>query len=107
MDYTKRTRQDWINFEKAKAKAFEPTQEEIENERIKQENKRKLLPEEKIKNLWINRPEKITKEWAIWFLNAIDAKQYIWDDIDWWIETQEIVFWSIDKAFDDLVIRYL
>jgi hypothetical protein len=45
------TREDWKAYESFKAKAFEPTQEELETQRLEQENNKKLVIETKLKAL--------------------------------------------------------
>jgi hypothetical protein len=45
------TKEDWQEFESLKSKAFEPTQEEIEAQRLEQENNKKLVIENKLKAL--------------------------------------------------------
>lgn len=107
MDYTKRTRKDWIDFDNAKIKAFLPTEQEKEQEALRIKEERENILNEKITKLWIQRPNKITKERALVFLQNINAKEFIWEDLVWRLENQEEVFWSFDKAFDDLVIKYL
>lgn len=101
------TKEDWIEFDKLKSKAFEPTLEELETQRLEQEQARIELIKTKLANLWITRPEVITKEFVIWLLTQLKAEQFIWDDFDKWIENQKSLFWDLETAFDDLVLRYL
>lgn len=101
------TKEDWIEFDKLKSKAFEPTLEELETQRIEQEQARMNMINSKLANLWITRPEVITKEFVIWLLTQLKAEQFIWNDFDKWIENQKSLFWDLETAFDDLVLRYL
>lgn len=101
------TKEDWIKFDELKGKAFEPTLAELEVQRIEQEQARIELIKTKLANLWINRPETITKEYVIWLLTMLKAEQFIWNDFDKWVESQINLFWNIEIAFDDLVLRYL
>jgi hypothetical protein len=50
MDYTTRTRQDWIDFDNARSEAFKPTQEEIDQQVLEQEQARKQLIEHKLES---------------------------------------------------------
>lgn len=101
------TKEDWIEFDRLKSKAFEPTLEEIETQRLEQEQAKIELIKTKLANLWITRPEVITKEYVIWLLTQLKAEQFIWDDFDKWIENQISLFGNLETAFDDLVLRYL
>lgn len=101
------TKEDWIEFDKLKSKAFEPTLEELETQRLETQLNKKILIETKLANLWITRPEVITKEFVIWLLTSLNAEQFIWDDFNKWVENQKSLFWDLETAFDDLVLRYL
>lgn len=101
------TKEDWIKFDELKGKAFEPTLEEIEIQRIKQEQARIELIKIKLSNLWITRPEIITKEYVIWLLTSLNAQQFIWADFDKWVDNQISLFGDLETAFDDLVLRFL
>lgn len=101
------TKEDWIEFDKIKSKAFEPTLEEKEAQRLEQEQNRINTINSKLANLWITRPEVITKEFVIWLLTSLNAEQFIWDDFNKWIENQISLFGDLETSFDDLVLRYL
>ena len=101
------TREDWDEFDRIKNLPFQPTEEELEAQRLEQEQARINMINSKLTNLWITRPEVITKEFVIWLLTQLKAEQFIWDDFDWWIENQILLFGDIEKAFNDLVIRFL
>lgn len=101
------TREDWKQMEAIKNIAFQPTPEELEAQRLEQEQYRKTLINEKLSNVWVSRPQTITKEFVILLLTQLNAQQFIWDDFETWVSNQEVLFWSLDKAFDDLVLRYL
>ena len=101
------TREDWNAYESFKAKAFEPTQEELETQRLEQENNKKLVIETKLKALWITRPQIVTKEFVLWLLNIINAKEFVWNDVEKWVLNQIEVFWDLETAFDDLVYTRL
>lgn len=101
------TREDWQEFDRIKNLPFQPTEEELETQRLEQEQARLDAINSKLSNLWITRPEIITKEFIIWLLTSLNAQQFIWDDFDWWIENQILLFGDIETAFDDLIIRFL
>lgn len=68
-------------------------------------NKDKAI--EKLANLGIEYPETLTKEFVIWLLTQLDAKVFIWDNYDKWVDDQIILFGSLEEAFNDLVVRFL
>ena len=107
MDYTKRTRQDWINFDNARTKAFEPTEAEILEEWRRVEMEAKRAVEDKLESRWIERPKNPTKEWMLWALNMLHAQQYIGDDLEWRLDWQLELHGTIDKTIDNLVLTYL
>lgn len=101
------TKEDWKAFDNIRALAFQPTQEEIEAEKQKQAELKKATIQAKLKALWVTRPQVITKEYVLWLLNMINAKQWIWEDIDTWFSNQITIFWDIETAFDELVYSRL
>ena len=101
------TREDWNNFDNIRNLAFQPTQSEIDKQKIQQALYRKNEINSKLANLWIARPEIITKEFIIWLLTQMKAEQFIWDDFSWWIDNQILLFWDIETAFDELLLRFL
>jgi len=105
--FTTFTKEDWIEFDRIKWLAFQPTEQELEAQRIKQEQDRINIINSKLANLWITRPEIITKEFVILLLTQLKAEQFIWDDFDTWTDNQTILFNDLETAFDELVIRFL
>lgn len=101
------TKEDWQEFDRIKNLPFQPTAEELEAQRVEQEQARINTINSKLANLWITRPEVITKEFVIWLLTQLNAEQFIWDDFATWIDNQEKLFSSLEKAFDEIVIRFL
>lgn len=107
MDYTTRTRKDWNDFDIARTKAFQYTEQELleqEQERIIKEKK---LIYDKLIERWIQLPTDISKERVLWALQMLNAKQYIWDDLEWWLEWQIELHWDLSNAIDNLVLTYL
>lgn len=101
------TREDWQNFDNIRNIAFQPTQAEIDLQVQEQEQARINTINSKLTNLWIVRPQVITKEFVLWLLASMKAEQFIWEDFNGWIDNQIKLFWNLETAFDDLVIRFL
>lgn len=101
------TRQDFIDFENRKNEVFQPTIEEQELERLAQIENNKQIIISKLANIGVIRPDIITKDFVLELLTWINAEQYIWNNFDTWIDNQVILFWDLDTAFNELVIRYL
>ena len=101
------TREDWNKFDKIKSLAFQPTQEELEEQARQQEEYRQSVITSKLQAIWIERPKTVTKEFVLYLLQWINAQQFVWDNLEEWIESQVILFWDIETAFNELVIRYL
>lgn len=107
MDYTTRTRKDWETFDSYRAKAFEPTPEELAEQARQQEEQRQAIITWKLKAMGITRPDVITKEFVLWLLIAMNAQEFVGKDLSEWIDNQEKLFGSLDLAFDELLIRYV
>ena len=101
------TREDWQEFDRLKQLAFQPTLEEIEKQKEEQEKQKQSLVNSKLKAIWIERPEVITKEFVLELLEMLNAKQWIWDDYNKFIDNQIILFWDLDTAFENLIITNL
>lgn len=61
----------------------------------------------KLESIWIQVPEVITKEYVIQLLTQLDARKFIGDDYDTWVDNQVILFWDLDTAFNEIVTRFL
>lgn len=107
MDYKTRTRQDRIDFNNAKQKAFEPTIEEIKQEEERQKNAVEESINERITAIWVNVPSEVTKERLISVVNEYNVQQYIWDDVESWIDSQIELHGSAKWAFRYSVLSYL
>jgi hypothetical protein len=101
------TREDWIEFDRLKWLAFQPTQEELEEQAKQQEEQKQLVITNKLQAIWITRPEVITKEFVLQLLEIINAKEFVWADLDLWIENQINLYWDLETAFNDLVYSRL
>lgn len=91
-DFSTWTREDFINFESRKSEVFLPTTEELESQRLEAEQNRKAIISGKLEKYSIVRPEVVTKDFCIQFLNSIDAKQYVGSDLELWIDNQISLF---------------
>ena len=101
------TKEDWNEFDRLKSLAFQPTQEELEEQARQQEKQKQLVITSKLQAIWIERPEVITKEFVLQLLETINAREFVWADLDWWVEKQCLLFGDIETAFNDLVYSRL
>ena len=86
---------------------MQPTAEQIEADVIQAEQNRIANINSRLSVFGITRPETITKDFVLGILAQMHAEQFIWNDFSKWVDNQEILFGSLEKAFDDLVSRYL
>lgn len=107
MDFSQWTREDYLAFELRKAEVMKPTQTELDLQKAQELTNRKNAINIKLSELWITRPEFITKEFVIGMLTQIKAEQFIGNDFSEWVDNQIILFGDIETTFDDLVIRFL
>lgn len=106
-DFAWRTRKQWNEFDSIKRQCFEPTPEEIEQEATAQEFFRQQMILQKFSARWITIPETITKEWILDVMDWLDAKQFLGEDLNWYIDNQLEMLWSLEKVIDNLVLTYL
>lgn len=107
MDYTTRTRQDWIDFDNARSEAFKPTAQEIQQQEDFEAQQKRELIDQKLESRWIVLPSTISKKWMLWALEWLNAKSFVWDDVEWRLDWQIELYWNIEDALDSLVITYL
>ena len=107
IDFTTWTREDFTNFDTQRQLVMQPTPEEIAIQQALIEANNLAIITSKLSALWITKPDIITKEFVLWFLEAINAKQFVWEDLSGWVDNQIILFWDLETAFNELVIRYL
>lgn len=101
------TRQDFIDFDTRRSIVMQPTQAEIDAQILDQEQAKLAYINQKLSALGITRPSTITKEFVIWILTQLNAEQFIGNDFSGWVDNQEILFGSLETAFNELVLRYL
>lgn len=101
------TKEDWQEFDRLKNLVFQPTQEEIEKQKEEQEKQKQSLINSKLKAIWIEKPETITREIVLNLLEKLNAKQWIWDDYNKFIDNQIVLFWDLNTAFENLLINNL
>lgn len=107
MDFSLWTRQNFLDFDAQRSLVMQPTQAELDTQAIEQEQARLMNINQKLSALGITRPSVITKDFVMWMLTELKAEQFIGDDFSTWVDNQEILFGSLETAFDDLVSRYL
>lgn len=101
------TREDFKNLDKIRNDIFAPTQEEIETEKVKQEAEKQKIIQEKLLKYGITPPIPFSKEFMLSFLNLLDAKRFIGSDYDVFIEEHIKIYWTVEKAFYNLVYERL
>ncbi len=106
-DFQWRTRQQRQEFDAIKIKSFEPTPEEILQQEKEQENLKQEQINFKLSTRWIVKPDVITKEWMLKVMDWLDAKQFLWEDLDWYLNNQLELHWTLEKVMDNLVLTYL
>lgn len=106
-DFSPRTRAQWLEFQSIKDNAFLPTDKEIEQQRIEQEEARKQIILQKMAARWIIKPSPITKERMLQVMEWLDAKQFLGDDLEWYLDNQLELHWTLEKVMDNLVLAYL
>ena len=107
MDFSQWTRQDFLDFDTRRNEVMQPTLEELEAQAIEQEQVRLAHINKKLSVFGITRPTVITKDFVIDMLTQMKAEQFIGTEFSTWVDNQEILFGSLENAFDSLVLRYL
>ncbi len=106
-DFSSWTRDDWKLFEEIKEIALRPTELELKQIEIENENVKQLLIESKIKAVWISKPETLTKEWMLAMMESLDARKLLWEDLEKYLEWQVELYGSLEAVFEFLVLTYL
>lgn len=75
--------------------------------RNSQQATKEVSGREKLESIWFQVPEVITKEYCIQLLTQLDARQFIGNDYDKWVDNQVILFGDLDTAFNEIVTRFL
>ena len=108
MDFSTWTRADFIAFDARRQEVFQPTPEELEQQRMDQEAQMHDIVTEKLALVGVQLTEPITKEFVLVLLDTINAKQFIGENVEQWVDNQiELFDGDIDKAFRQLVLQYL
>ena len=97
------TREDFKNLDKVRTDIFAATQEEIEAQKIKEEQEKMNTIQEILKKNNITPPIIFSHEFMLWFLAKIDAKKFIGDDYNKFIDDNIVLHWTMEKAFYNLV----
>ena len=101
------TREDFKNLDKIRGDIFAPTQGEIEEENIRKEEEKMEVVRIKLAKYNITPPVPFTREFMLWFLDIINAKAFIWDNYEKFIDDNTIIYWTMEKAFNNLVYERL
>lgn len=107
IDFSTWTKEDFLAMEARREEVFALTTEEILASENQYKEKVKLAVTDKLANIWVTYPKVIDKSYVIEFLDNINAKQFVWADLEWWVDNQIYLFGDIESAFNDLVFRYL
>ncbi len=107
IDFTQLERVDFENFDKRRQEVMKQTQAEIDEQKEQELLNRTYAINWKLSALGITRPENITKDFVIGMLTQMNAAQFIGKDFEKWIDNQILIYWDLDNAFDDIVIRFL
>ena len=108
MDFTTWTKADFIAFDARRQEVFQPTPEELEQQRVEQEAQIHDIVTEKLARIGVQLTEPITKEFVFALLDTINAKQFIGENVEQWVDNQiELFDGDINKAFRQLVLQYL
>ena len=68
---------------------------------------RKQLVLQKLSIFGITEYPTVTKEFVLQLLTTMDAKQFVGEDLDTWVDNQIELCGSLEEAFDELVIKFL
>ena len=101
------TREDFRNLDKIRNDIFAPTQEEIEAENIRKEEEKMEVVRIKLAKYNITPPIPFSREFMLWFLSLLDAKEFIGNDYDKFINDKIELYWTMEKAFYELVYSEL
>ena len=107
IDFSQWDRQDFLNFDKRRREATEPTQTELDAQKVQELLNRTNAINLKLSALGITRPSTITKDFVIGMLTQMNAEQFIGNDFSGWVDNQILIYGNIDDAFNDLVLRFL
>lgn len=108
MDFSNWTREDFRDFDARRNEVFQPTPQELAQAEEERATAFRNAIDAKLSAVGVIRPQALTKEFVISFLDSINASQFVGDDVPGWVDNQIALFdGSIDKAFDELVFRYL
>lgn len=101
------TKEDWLAFDSMRINKFKPDESEVTLQ-AESLNKQKMESvKQKLIRIWFIYPDVLTKEFVLQFLTAINAGEFVWEDLNWWVDAQIELFGSLDTAFIELVYNKL
>ena len=108
MDFTTWTKADFIAFDARRQEVFQPTPEELEQQRAEHDTQIHNIVTEKLAHVGVQLIEPITKEFVFVLLDTINAKQFIGENVEQWVDNQiELFDGDINEAFRQIVLQYL
>lgn len=107
MDFTTWTRQDFLAFDQRRSEVFQPTPEELEQQKAERDAYVKATVSAKLSAIGMQMPETITKDFAIEVLTAVNAKVFVGEDYSGWVDSQVAIFGDIETAFNQIILNYL
>lgn len=106
-DFISRTREQRQEFENIKNNAFVPTEEEKAKQFVEQEKAKQQLILDRVSARGITIPAPVTKERMLAVMNWLWAQQFLGEDLEWYIEKQLELLWTLENVMDNLVLTYL
>ena len=106
-DFATRTREDRQQFDSIRETAFIQKAQEIADHEAQTQATRLQVVTNKLATIWMSVPEKLTKAWVVTFMTNINAKQWVWEDIQRYLQWQLELHWSYKKVIEYLVLTYL
>lgn len=103
MDFSKWTRQDFLDFDARRTEAMQPTLEELKAQEDAIEASKTAKYSDVLTANGFNPDSPITEDFVKSFFVSIDAKQYIWD-VDKWIESQIDLYWNVETGFKNFIL---
>lgn len=106
-NFSWRTRKQRQEFDSIKQAVLTQTPEEIAAEEEEEIATRLKIVSDKLATIWMSVPQNLTKTRVVTFMNNINAKQWVWGDIQKYLQWQLELHWSYKKVIEYLVLTYL
>jgi len=106
-DFSTRSRDDRKEFDVIRTECFKQTETEKEEQEKENIRIRQWIILQKLIEKKIIIPENITKERMLIVMDWLDAKQFLWEDLEWYIDNQLKLLWTLENVMNNLVLTYL